>query len=546
MSVLWAMWRGKKPPSDPAPPTLGALSLNTAAIATGSVEDTLVGTILGLTGGSTVTLQDDAGDRFKIVGNQVFAGSVATDYDIDTSHDITIRETLTGATNTPRDTVISITVLDNAGAIAIALTSGITDNKPDFDLNWLDSNPQVGWTLRYYQRATDEVSYTLWHSRVLTADDITGPVSAAGAAALDDGTYIMYAVLYNGSIELGPSNEVAVTIDVASDVTAPTITALSPEDAEPQALIAANSVMTFSENVEYGANMSIRLTRTGVGLVEELTEADIGTKLTIAGNQLTINWSADMLNSTAYDIQWDAGLVEDAAGNQLAASSGATDWNFTTIASSDCDATFIGSVDSTADATVYTFNGTSVGSAFAGRRLVVALEARGVGMNATVPISGVTCNGDAMSPVVQAAGTGSPGTAAALFEIVEPDGTTADFVVTFAQSGQTHCAMDVYSIAGSGGAATDTAQSTAVPPSDTITVPTNGCVIGVVGFGASGSSGSVAWTNLSEDSDRVPESGSNSSAAHSNSAGGGDLTITATLSGTTVSRRQMVAAAWSP
>jgi hypothetical protein len=520
--------------------TLATLGIGTSTIATGSAEDTLVGTLTGVTPGSTITLTDTAGSRFKVVGDQIFAGSVATDYDIDTSHNITVRETLAGATNTPHDTVLPITVTDDASAIEIAWVTGISDPTPGFDVNWLSSNPQVGWTLRYY--ADDGGGFALWHSRVLTADDITGPINMTGATPLDDDDYVMYAVLYNGTSELAPSNQESVTIDVAGDVTAPTISLLSPLDAELQASISANSVMTFNESVEFGANISIRLTRTGVGLVEELTEADIGTKLVIEGNELTINWSSNMLNSTSYDIQWDVGLVEDAAGNQLAASSGATDWNFTTIAATDCDATYIGQTIDTVDRSTYTFNSVNVGTAAANRRIVVGIVSR-VTLG-TDTLNSVTCNGNAMALVAESTRSGNPATVVSLYEIVEPSGTTANFVVTFSAT-TSHCSLDVFTVANSNGVKTDTLTSTAVNPTGTITVPTNGCAVGICGFGASAGTGSVAWTNLSEDSDIQVESGTFASTAHSNSLGG-DTTITATITGTGAVRKGMAVGAWSP
>jgi hypothetical protein len=388
----------------------------------------------------------------------------------------------------------------------------------------------------------EDVGFTLWHSIVLDADDIAGPIDGSGATPLDDDTYIVYAVLYNGAAELAPGNQIVVPIAVTGDVTAPTVQTLSPEDGEPQALIAASSVMTFNESIVAGAAASFRLTRTGVGQVEELTEADFGTKLVIAGKTLTLNWSSDMLNSTAYNIQWDADSLEDSAGNGIAASSGATDWNFVTIASANAEATYIGRTTNTSFLTTYTFSSVAIGAAVANRRVVVGVSARG---GQSPLMTGVTCNGEAMTLVEEIASTSSVSSYAGLYEIVEADGTDCEIVVTFAQAGQTHCSLNVFTVANTNGVATDTIESIANPGSGSLTVPVNGCVIGLAMTGCSASTGSWAWTNLTEDSDYIPASGNATSAASSNTAEG-SLTITATASGTTLGRRVMVAGAWSP
>lgn len=91
-------------------PTLSALSLAAASIVENSAGGTVVGGVLGKTSGSTLTLIDSAGSRFALSGTNIVAGSVATDYEAATSHSITLRETLAGYANSPRDTVLTITV----------------------------------------------------------------------------------------------------------------------------------------------------------------------------------------------------------------------------------------------------------------------------------------------------------------------------------------------------------------------------------------------------------------------------------------------------
>lgn len=90
--------------------TLSALTLNTDTIDEGSIEDTLVGTLQSTSAGSSLSMTDTAGGRFKLSGSNVVAGATATDYDVATSHNITVRETHADGSNSPRDSVIAIDV----------------------------------------------------------------------------------------------------------------------------------------------------------------------------------------------------------------------------------------------------------------------------------------------------------------------------------------------------------------------------------------------------------------------------------------------------
>lgn len=88
-------------------PTLNAVSLSAATVTASAPAGTTVGTIVGKTIGSTLSLIDDAGGMFALSGGTIVVGLTALTAG---AKSITIRETLAGATNTPRDTVLSVTV----------------------------------------------------------------------------------------------------------------------------------------------------------------------------------------------------------------------------------------------------------------------------------------------------------------------------------------------------------------------------------------------------------------------------------------------------
>jgi hypothetical protein len=112
----------------PAVPNLGNLYLSASTIAENSAAGTVVGAILGARPASTLTLVDSAGGRFAIAGANIVAAATATNFENATSHQITIRETLPGSANSPRETVISITVtneFEQPNLSAISLSAAV-------------------------------------------------------------------------------------------------------------------------------------------------------------------------------------------------------------------------------------------------------------------------------------------------------------------------------------------------------------------------------------------------------------------------------------
>jgi hypothetical protein len=110
--------------------TLAALTLDDDTMVEASVEDTVVGALVGVSGGSILSMTDDAGGRFKLSVLNVVAGATATDYDIATTHNITVRETNADGSNSPRDTVIPITITQlgagPASGTYVGLSCGLT------------------------------------------------------------------------------------------------------------------------------------------------------------------------------------------------------------------------------------------------------------------------------------------------------------------------------------------------------------------------------------------------------------------------------------
>jgi hypothetical protein len=134
--------------------------------------------------------------------------------------------------------------------------------------------------------------------------------------------------------------------------------------------------------------------------------------------------------------------------------------------SSNVTSNYIGTAGSvSANTTVYTFNGASIGTAASDRIVFIAVSATG---NSSINVSSVTIGG--VSATLINTGNASFGTIGNAYLNVT-SGTTANIVVTFTTGGQDRCSIDVYTIYGSTATPYDTALT--LQPSSASTISTN-------------------------------------------------------------------------
>ena len=112
------------------------------------------------------------------------------------------------------------------------------------------------------------------------------------------------------------------------DTTAPSAITFSPADEATAVAVGSNIVVTFSENIQRGAGNIVLKTSDGTTVA---TYAQASSNVSISGNTLTINPTADLNYSAGYKVEFAAGSVQDLAGNDYA---GTTTYNFTTLAES--------------------------------------------------------------------------------------------------------------------------------------------------------------------------------------------------------------------
>ncbi|USN14798.1 hypothetical protein DOMOVOI_03240 [Brevundimonas phage vB_BpoS-Domovoi] len=116
-----------------------ALSANT--IAENSPAGTAVGTLSSVPAGATFTLVNNAGNRFALTGGaQIVAGSVATDYESATSHQITARATRLGET-IEQNFTINVTNVNELTNITLSAATVVENTGPGVTVGALASVP---------------------------------------------------------------------------------------------------------------------------------------------------------------------------------------------------------------------------------------------------------------------------------------------------------------------------------------------------------------------------------------------------------------------
>jgi 2',3'-cyclic-nucleotide 2'-phosphodiesterase (5'-nucleotidase family) len=110
-----------------------------------------------------------------------------------------------------------------------------------------------------------------------------------------------------------------------ADLTPPTLLSSNPADGATGVAVGANVVLTFSEAVVAGAgNFTLS---DGGGDTRVIAIGD-ASQVTLSGNVVTINPTNDLVSGNVYSLTADAGIVEDAAGNDFAGiAAGALDFS---------------------------------------------------------------------------------------------------------------------------------------------------------------------------------------------------------------------------
>lgn len=123
------------------------------------------------------------------------------------------------------------------------------------------------------------------------------------------------------------TNSSSVTFDISD----PTVSTYSPADDATDVAINSNLILTFGENVVVGTGNVVLYNAAGDVVVETIPITD--TKVTFDGStKVTIDPTANLVNSTNYYLKVDSTAIEDGVGNAYAGIADKTTWSFTTVA----------------------------------------------------------------------------------------------------------------------------------------------------------------------------------------------------------------------
>lgn len=115
------------------------------------------------------------------------------------------------------------------------------------------------------------------------------------------------------------------------DTTPPAVTLLSPADNAVNVSTTTNLIVDFTESVTMQTG-NIRIKKTSDGSTVQTIPVPSGQVVLSPNSRLTITPATPLLEGVSYYVELDSGIVSDTAGNAFAGLSGASAWNFTTIA----------------------------------------------------------------------------------------------------------------------------------------------------------------------------------------------------------------------
>lgn len=228
-------------------PTLSTLTAPSPTVAENSAPNTVVTAISGKTVGSTLSLIDSAGGRFALSGSNVIVGSNSPNFENATSHTIIVRETLDGATNSPRDTSITISVTNVLEAPTLSALSGtftLAENAPAAALAGSLGGKTSGSTLTLISDAGGRVA-------------LSGSNIVRGANALDYETATSHSFTVRETLADSPNSPRDTTLSLVVTDIDETILAIT--SANPSGSFPENNVV--SDNLT--ANKSVTWTKSG-------------------------------------------------------------------------------------------------------------------------------------------------------------------------------------------------------------------------------------------------------------------------------------------
>ncbi|AXQ69730.1 hypothetical protein HOU03_gp537 [Caulobacter phage CcrSC] len=268
------------------------ITLSANTIAENSAAGTVVGQLASVPAGATLTLTNNAGNRFAIDGsNRLVAGSVATDYETNTTHDVTVRATkgpdvydktftinvtnvneltdITLSANTIAENSAAGTVVGNLASVIAGASFTVTSQTPSgayFTVN--GSNQLVAGATPTNYEANTSHSVTIQATRGTDTFSKTFTVNVTNVTEITDFTLsantITEGAAQTTQVGLFTSTPTGATYALAPDNTAGTLFQVSGT------ALQAGSTATNYENATSHV-VKIRATRGGETLDKNFT-----------------------------------------------------------------------------------------------------------------------------------------------------------------------------------------------------------------------------------------------------------------------------------
>jgi len=189
-------------------------------------------------------------------------------------------------------------------------------------------NSSVGTGTVYTLTATDDVDSTLIYSLQTGGNSNLFNLNSQGQLSFkqapNNGKYNLALLAADSA---GNENVQNITVNVWSASVGPIVTSATPADDLTKVALNDNISLTFNENIVRGNGAIVLKTLAGT-IVETFAENCVS----ISGNMLTIDPTAQLLNDTTYIVELAQGAVLDTSANQYL-SGAVLDYNFKTVSS---------------------------------------------------------------------------------------------------------------------------------------------------------------------------------------------------------------------
>ena len=260
--------------------TLNSLSLTSSNFYDNAITGTFIGTINGKTNSSTISITP-SDSRVALSGNSVVVGSGTLTTG---TFNITLRETLVGATNSPRDTVISMTISAYIALNALTLSASS-----------FTANATAGTAIGAIQNKTSGSTLSIFPEDTRVA--LSGNNLIVGLTPSNAGTF-------NVTIRETLAGAANSPRDTVLSITANAIVSISPPPF-PTSYVATNGAL--NANATTTLNVNIPAASNRILLVSAAMPAGINggtiTGVSLDGQPLTLLDTRDLTDTSRRNYQ---------------------------------------------------------------------------------------------------------------------------------------------------------------------------------------------------------------------------------------------------